>query len=167
MQSKDGSLSDVRIGYGYDVHRLTPGRPLVLGGVRLDHPAGLEGHSDADVLLHAIIDALLGAAGLGDIGHYFPNTEEQWRGASSLEMLSMCSKMLAEQGWQVVNVDATLVAEAPKISPHLGEMRTRIAGRLGIEPVLVNIKATTAEGTGPEGRGEAMSAQAVALLTRR
>ncbi len=154
----------MRVGYGYDIHRLRPGRHLILGGVELQHPTGLDGHSDADVLLHAVIDALLGASGLGDIGGHFPDAEPKWRGASSLDLLARTNKLIRTAGYSVVNVDATVVAEAPRIAPTVPEMRARISDVLGIDTSLVNIKATTAEGSGPEGRGEAISARAVALL---
>jgi len=157
----------VAMGHGYDIHRLVPDRKLILGGVVLDHPLGLEGHSDADVLLHAIMDALLGAAGLGDIGHYFPNTEDKWNDASSLVLLEDVHIMIRYDGWTVGNIDATVIAEAPKIAAHIPRMRRKIASRLGIESSQINIKATTAEGAGPEGRQEAISAHAVTVLIRR
>ncbi|MFN3649052.1 MAG: 2-C-methyl-D-erythritol 4-phosphate cytidylyltransferase [Armatimonadota bacterium] len=159
---------ETRTGFGYDVHRLEPGRPLVLGGVELQHPEGLglEGHSDADVLLHAISDALLGAAALGDIGLHFPNTDEQYRGASSLVLLRVVGERVREQGWDVVNVDAMLLAERPKIGPHVATMRAHIAEALRIEPDRVSIKATTNERLGFVGREEGMSAHAVATLRR-
>jgi 2-C-methyl-D-erythritol 2,4-cyclodiphosphate synthase len=155
------------IGHGYDTHRLVAGRQLVLGGVVFDHPMGLEGHSDADVILHAIMDALLGAAALGDIGRHFPNTDEHWRDTSSLEMLDHTATILTNHGWSVGNVDATVVAEAPRIANHIAQMRSNIASHLSIRESQVNVKATTAEGTGPEGRRESISAHAVALLIRR
>jgi 2-C-methyl-D-erythritol 2,4-cyclodiphosphate synthase len=158
--------TDWRIGLGYDIHRLVQGRRLVLGGVEFDHPTGLDGHSDADVLLHAIMDALLGAAGLGDIGHHFPNDDERWRDASSLDLLARVKELLNDLHWRVANIDATLVAEQPKMGPRVAEMITTIAECLSFDPNRVNIKATTAEGTGAEGRCEAISAQAVALLSR-
>lgn len=155
-----------RIGTGYDVHRLAEGRRLVLGGVKIPHPLGLAGHSDADVLLHALMDALLGAAGLGDIGQHFPPSDQRYKDASSLRLLAQVGEMLAAQGWRVVNVDATVVAEAPRLGPFIGEMRRRIAQTLGIEPEAVSLKATTAEGLGPIGRGEGLEAHAIALLDR-
>lgn len=158
----------VRTGFGYDVHRLVPGRPLVLGGVPLEHPAGLglDGHSDADVLLHAIADALLGAAALGDIGQHFSNTDARYRGVSSLSLLEEVAGMLRAAGWEPVNVDGMLLAERPKIRPHVEEMRARIAAAIGIAPGAVSVKATTNEGLGFEGREEGMAAHAVAAVRR-
>lgn len=158
----------VRTGFGYDVHRLAPDRKLVLGGVELEHPQGLglEGHSDADVLLHAIADALLGAAALGDIGEHFPNTDDRYRGISSLVLLGAVGKLLREQGWAPVNVDAMLLAERPKIRPHVDLMRARIAAALEIAPGCVSVKATTNERLGFEGREEGMAAHAVATIRR-
>lgn len=165
-QGRWASGPSFRIGTGYDVHRLAEGRRLVLGGVEIPHPLGLAGHSDADVLLHALMDALLGAAGLGDIGQHFPPSDQRYTDASSLRLLSQVGEMLAAQGWWVVNVDATVVAEAPRLGPFIGEMRRRIAQTLGIEPEAVSLKATTAEGLGPIGRSEGLEAHAVALLDR-
>ncbi len=153
-----------RTGFGYDVHRLVEGRPLVLGGVAIPHPRGLEGHSDADVLLHAVMDALLGAACLGDIGLHFPNTEPRWKDASSLALLSRVRDLLAAAGFFPLHVDATLIAEAPKIRPHADRMRAAIAGALGIDLDAVNVKATTNERLGCLGREEGMAAQAVATV---
>lgn len=153
-----------RIGQGYDVHRLTPGRDLILGGVRLDHHLGLDGHSDADVLCHAVTDALLGAAGLGDIGRHFPDTEPAWKGADSLDLLARAAAKVRKAGWLAVNVDATLLAERPKIAPHVPLMEANLARALGVEPGAVSIKATTTEGLGPVGRQEGMAALAVALI---
>ena len=159
-----------RSGIGYDVHRLEAGdgvRPLVIGGVILRHPRGLvlSGHSDADVLCHAIADALLGAAGLQDIGHYFPNTDQALRGISSLEILRRVAGTLAEAGARIVNVDSTLVAEEPRIGPFVQEMRERIAGALGIDSQRVGVKATTNECLGFLGRGEGIAAMATASLS--
>lgn len=156
----------LRIGNGYDMHRLVPGRPLILGGQRLEHPAGLglDGHSDADVLVHAIMDALLGALSLGDIGKYFPPEDPQWKGADSLVLLEQVVALVAERGWQVANVDSVVIAERPKLKPHIEPMRRAIATRIGIEPERVGVKATTNEQLGAEGREEGISAQAVALL---
>ena len=156
-----------RSGIGYDVHRCNEGRKLILGGVEIPHAFGLEGHSDADVLSHAIADALLGAMGERDIGHHFPNTDESIRGISSLEILRHVGKILAEKNCRVTNVDATLIAEAPKIGPYLAAMRERIAAALGIEVTQVGIKATTNEGMGALGRGEGMAAMAVAGVEQR
>jgi 2-C-methyl-D-erythritol 2,4-cyclodiphosphate synthase len=153
-----------RSGIGYDVHRFSEGRKLILGGVEIPHAFGLDGHSDADVLSHAIADALLGAIGERDIGHHFPNTDESIRGLSSLEILRRVGTILAERNGHVTNVDATLIAEAPKIGPHLTAMRERIAAALGIEVTQVGIKATTNEGLGALGRGEGMAAMAVASV---
>ncbi len=156
----------LRIGNGYDIHRLVAGRPLILGGQRLEHPAGLglDGHSDADVLVHAIMDALLGALSLGDIGKYFPPEDPQWKGADSLVLLEQVSRLVREHGWSVVNIDSVIVAERPKLKPHIGAMASAIAARLGVEPDRVGVKATTNETLGAEGREEGISCHAVALL---
>jgi 2-C-methyl-D-erythritol 2,4-cyclodiphosphate synthase len=158
------NLLGLRVGYGYDVHRLVPGRPLIIGGVELPYPFGLEGHSDADVLLHAITDALLGAAALGDIGAHFPNDDKRWHNASSLELLKRSCTLVVNAGFTIVNIDSTVVAEEPKLRPHIDEMRKRIAICLGLDGSRIGIKATTAEGTGPEGRQEAITARAVVLI---
>jgi 2-C-methyl-D-erythritol 2,4-cyclodiphosphate synthase len=155
-----------RHGIGYDAHRLVPGRRLVLGGVELDHEHGLEGHSDADVLAHAVIDALLGAAAMGDIGEHFPDTAEEWRDADSIDLVGRVSSMLDDAGLTVVHVDATLVAELPRIAPHRAAMRERLAGALGVDPSAVNVKATRGEGMGFVGRGEGIAALAVATVQR-
>jgi 2-C-methyl-D-erythritol 2,4-cyclodiphosphate synthase len=156
----------LRIGNGYDMHRLVTERPLILGGQRLEHPAGLglDGHSDADVLVHAIMDALLGALSLGDIGKYFPPDDPRWKGADSLVLLEQVNALVRERGWSVVNIDSVIVAERPKLKPHIGAMRAAIAARLGVEPDQVGVKATTNEQLGPEGREEGISCHAVALL---
>ena len=153
-----------RSGIGYDVHRFKEGRKLILGGVEIPHALGLEGHSDADVLSHAIADALLGAIGERDIGHHFPNNDESIRGISSLDILRRVGEILAARNCRVINVDATLIAEAPKIGPHLEAMRNKIATALGIKSADVGIKATTNEGLGALGRGEGMAALAVASV---
>lgn len=153
-----------RTGIGWDSHRLAPGRPLVLGGVRIESDLGLEGHSDADVLTHAVIDALLGAAGLDDIGAHFPDTDPRWEGADSIGLLEAACELVAQAGLAVVNVDATVMLEAPKISELRGEMRERLAAAIGVEPGLVNVKATTGEGMDAVGRGEGAAAIAVATL---
>jgi 2-C-methyl-D-erythritol 2,4-cyclodiphosphate synthase len=154
----------MRVGQGWDTHLLVPGRALVLGGVEIAHSRGLLGHSDADALLHAIIDALLGAAGMGDIGTLFPDTDAQHVGADSAQLLlTVCSRLQAA-GWQVVNIDATVVAQAPKLAPYKAAIQARIAALLGLEPSCVNIKAKTAEGVGPVGSGLSIEAQAIALL---
>jgi 2-C-methyl-D-erythritol 2,4-cyclodiphosphate synthase len=154
----------VRIGIGYDVHGLKAGRDLILGGVHIDHPVGLDGHSDADVLSHAVIDALLGAAALGDIGEHFPDTDPRWQGMSSLDLLEIAAKLVEKGGYRVVNVDATVVAEAPRLHLFLADMQKNIERRLGLEPGFVGIKATSPEGLGALGRGEGIAAQAVALI---
>lgn len=154
----------MRVGIGYDIHRLEAGRGLVLGGVDIPSPAGLVGHSDADVLLHALMDALLGAASLGDIGRHFPPDDDRYNKAASLELLRQVGGMVRRRGFKPANVDLVLVAERPRIAPHVDDMRRRIAEALAIGSDRVSIKATTNEGVGPEGRFEAMSAQAVALL---
>jgi 2-C-methyl-D-erythritol 2,4-cyclodiphosphate synthase len=153
----------IRVGSGFDAHAFHASRPLVLGGVTIpDHP-GLAGHSDADVVSHAIGDALLGAAGMGDLGAMFPS-EEKWRGASSLDLLAEIARMLDAQGWSVVNVDATVVAEEPRLSPHVAEMSARVAVALGIDDESVSVKATTTDGVGFTGRREGIAAMAVALI---
>lgn len=153
-----------RSGIGYDAHRFAEGRKLILGGVEIAHSRGLEGHSDADVLSHAIVDALLGAIGERDIGHHFPNTDETIRGISSLEILRRVGEILAAKNYRIANLDATLIAEAPKIGPHLERMRETIASALGIERMSVGLKATTNEGMGAIGREEGMAAMAVASV---
>jgi len=154
----------MRIGQGYDVHALVPGRKLVIGGVQIPYHLGLEGHSDADVLLHAICDALLGAAGLGDIGRHFPDTDPQYSEIDSRELLRGVAKQLAAQKYRVVNVDATVLAQAPRMAPHFARMTGNIAADLGVAPAAVNLKATTTEGLGAIGRGEGIGAMAVALI---
>jgi 2-C-methyl-D-erythritol 2,4-cyclodiphosphate synthase len=154
----------VRIGIGYDVHRLKAGRDLILGGVHIEHPVGLDGHSDADVLTHAVIDALLGAAALGDIGEHFPDTDPRWKGMSSLDLLEIAAKLVEKAGYRVVNVDATVVAEAPRLHLFLADMQKNIERRLGLEHGLVGVKATSPEGLGALGRAEGIAAQAVALI---
>ena len=157
---------NVRIGEGWDVHALVPGRPLILGGVNIPHTAGLLGHSDADVLLHAITDAVLGAAGLGDIGRHFPDTDPQFKGADSSVLLAEAMRRVRAQGWELVNVDSTVVAQAPKLAPHMPAMVQRVAQILAVDVGQVNIKAKTAERLGPEGEGLSMQARAVVLLQR-
>lgn len=154
----------LRVGQGYDVHRLVAGRRLVLGGEEIPAAKGLAGHSDADVLLHALGDALLGAAGLGDLGEHFPPNDEIWRDAHSVDLLRKILEMVGERGWRVVNCDLTLIAEAPKLAPHRASIRRRIAEELGVEFGDVGLKATTNEGLGALGRGEGMAALAVVLL---
>lgn len=154
----------MRIGNGYDVHRLQQGRRLVLGGVEIDYPLGLLGHSDADVLLHAIGDALLGAAGLGDIGRHFPDSDERYRGISSLYLLEEIGNKLSEAGFTIINIDSTVIAQKPRLAPYIETMVHNIARVLHIEKEQVNVKATTTEGLGLEGREEGISAMAVALI---
>ncbi|GLU31794.1 2-C-methyl-D-erythritol 2,4-cyclodiphosphate synthase [Trinickia caryophylli] len=155
---------DYRIGQGYDVHALVPGRPLIIGGVTVPYERGLLGHSDADVLLHAITDALFGAAGLGDIGRHFPDTDARFAGANSRVLLRECAARLAQAGFSIRNVDSTVIAQAPKLAPHIEAMRANIAEDLGLAPSRVNVKAKTNEKLGYLGRGEGIEAQAVVLL---
>ena len=157
-------MSAFRCGIGYDAHRLVSGRKLILGGVKIPHPRGLEGHSDADVLSHAVADAVLGALGAGDIGKHFPNTDESIRGISSIEILRHVATIAAQKNARVVNVDATVLAEAPKISPHIAAMQEKIANALGVKANAISIKATTNEGLGAIGRSEGMAAIAVASV---
>ena len=154
----------MRIGQGYDVHRLVEGRDLVLGGVKIPYEKGLLGHSDADVLVHAVMDALLGAAGERDIGYHFPDTDERYKGASSIVLLEEVMKILASKGLKPVNIDATIMAQKPKLSPFIEEMRENIAGATGLDKDFVNVKATTEEGLGFTGTGEGMKASAVCLV---
>lgn len=154
----------MRIGIGFDAHRFTEGRPLVLGGVEIPYPLGLAGHSDADVIIHAIMDAILGALGKADIGYHFPDTDLKYKGVSSLILLSEVANVVREAGFLIVNIDAVAILEEPKLSPYREEMRKKIAGTLGISPEQVNVKATTTEGLGFTGAKEGMAAQAVALL---
>jgi 2-C-methyl-D-erythritol 2,4-cyclodiphosphate synthase len=154
----------VRAGIGYDAHRLRAGRELVLGGVRIEYPLGLDGHSDADVLTHAVIDALFGAAALGNIGTHFPASDERWKGASSLELLKLAAGSLKQAGYRIINVDSTVIAEEPRLQSHLETMKTNIAGCLGIEAGAVGVKATSPEGLGALGRKLGIAAQAIALI---
>jgi len=155
----------LRIGEGWDIHALVPGRPLLIGGVQVPFERGLLGHSDADVLLHAITDALLGAAGLGDIGRHFPDTDEQFRGADSMRLLAEAARRVRAEGWQIGNIDSTVIAQAPRLAPHVEAMRSRIAQALQLAPFQVNVKAKTAERLGPVGEGAAIEARAIVLLT--
>lgn len=157
---------DIRIGQGYDVHPLVPGRALIVGGVTIPYSMGLHGHSDADVLLHAITDALLGAAGLGDIGRMFPDSEVRWQGADSRMLLRDALAAVRAAGWRVGNIDCTVIAQAPRIAPYVAQMREHIAADLGIAPERVNVKGKTTERLGFAGRGEGIAAEAVALLLR-
>ncbi|HJR53998.1 MAG TPA: 2-C-methyl-D-erythritol 2,4-cyclodiphosphate synthase [Gemmatimonadota bacterium] len=159
-------MSEQRVGFGFDAHRFADGRPLILGGVRLDHPRGLAGWSDADALLHAIADAVLGAAALGDIGRHFPPADPAWKDSDSRRILAAAVALVARDGWTVENVDATVLAEAPRIGPHADAMRAEIAAACAIELERVSVKATTMEGMGFIGREEGIAATAVALLSR-
>jgi 2-C-methyl-D-erythritol 2,4-cyclodiphosphate synthase len=159
-------VMNIRIGNGYDIHQLSPNRPLILGGVNIPHELGLVGHSDADVLTHAIMDALLGALSLGDIGHYFPPSDPQWKGADSLKLLYQVNGLLLDRGWQVVNIDSVIVAERPKLKPHLSAMGDRLSKVLNLQPDQISIKATTNEKLGPVGREEGIAAYAVTLLEK-
>jgi len=155
----------IRVGHGYDVHQLVAGRDLILGGVKIPHAKGLLGHSDADVLLHAICDACLGAAGLGDLGRHFPDTDPRYKGIDSRDLLRHVEALLDERGWRLENVDSTIIAQAPKLAPHIPTMVTNIAADLGISADCVNVKATTTEKLGFAGREEGIAAHAVVLLT--
>ncbi|MFZ0106815.1 MAG: 2-C-methyl-D-erythritol 2,4-cyclodiphosphate synthase [Thiobacillus sp.] len=159
-------MTDMRIGHGFDVHAFAAERKLIIGGVEIPHQFGLAGHSDADVLLHAICDALLGAAGLGDIGRHFPDNDPRFKGIDSRELLRDVAKRIRALGWRALNVDATIIAQAPKMAPHIAAMVANIAADLGIEPGCVNVKATTTEKLGFTGRGEGIAAEAVCLLTK-
>lgn len=154
----------MRVGMGYDVHRLVPERDLIIGGVKIPYEKGLLGHSDADVLLHAIMDALLGAAALGDIGKHFPDNDPAYKGADSLMLLGRVGEILSEEGYVIKNIDSTIIAQKPKMAPHIEQMRRNIADTLGLDISRVNVKATTEEGLGFTGTGEGISAQAVALI---
>jgi 2-C-methyl-D-erythritol 2,4-cyclodiphosphate synthase len=158
-------MAAIRIGNGYDIHRLVGDRPLILGGVNIPHELGLLGHSDADVLTHAIMDALLGALSLGDIGHYFPPTDPQWKGADSLKLLEQVHQLIQDKGWQINNIDAVIVAERPKLKPHIQAMRDRLATVLHLAADQVGVKATTNETLDAVGREEGIAAYAVVLLT--
>lgn len=156
----------MRVGIGYDVHRLVEGRSLIIGGVEIPYHLGLEGHSDADVLVHAVMDALLGAAGAGDIGKHFPDTDPRYRGISSLLLLKRVINLLTARHWEVGNVDAVIIAQAPKMAPYINQMRENIARNMFVAPEQVNVKATTTEKLGFAGRGEGIAAQAVACIYR-
>ena len=157
----------MRVGMGYDVHKLTEGRKLILGGVDIPWEKGLLGHSDADVLIHAVMDALLGAAALGDIGKHFPDTDPAYKGISSIKLLVHVADLLRENGYEVGNIDATVIAQKPKMAPHIPQMRRNMAEALGISESKLNIKATTEEGLGFTGRGEGIASQAICLLTEK
>ena len=156
----------MRIGMGYDVHKLVPERKLILGGVTIPYELGLLGHSDADVLLHAIMDSLLGAAALGDIGKHFPDTDDKFKGISSIKLLTEVGKLISEKGYKIENIDATIIAQKPKMSPHIPLMRENIASALNIELDKINVKATTEEGLGFTGEGKGISSQSICLLTK-
>ncbi|WP_053843229.1 2-C-methyl-D-erythritol 2,4-cyclodiphosphate synthase [Paracidovorax avenae] len=160
------TLPPFRVGEGWDIHALVPGRRLVIGGVDIPHTMGLLGHSDADVLLHAVTDALLGAAGLGDIGSHFPDTDERFKGADSMVLLVEAARRVRERGHEIGNIDSTVIAQAPRLAPHIPAMREGIARSLGLQPDQVNVKAKTAERMGPVGQGMAMEARAAVLLFR-
>ena len=160
-------ITDIRIGHGYDVHRLTEGRKLILGGVEIPHVTGLLGHSDADVLTHAVMDAILGALALGDIGKHFPDTDPTYKGADSLLLAKHVVDLMKEKGWCIGNIDATVIAQAPKLAPYIEKMRGNIAAAFDCAPDAVNVKATTEEGLGFTGTGEAIAAHAVCLLVKR
>jgi 2-C-methyl-D-erythritol 4-phosphate cytidylyltransferase / 2-C-methyl-D-erythritol 2,4-cyclodiphosphate synthase len=166
VQPEGQDMGPLRVGTGYDLHRLAAGRPLVLGGVEIPHAAGLAGHSDADALSHAITDAILGAAGAGDIGRHFPDTDARWAGASSLELLRQAAGMVRQAGFLVVNVDAVVIAERPRLAPHIADMRERLAQAMGIGASSVSVKGKTNEGVGELGRGDAIAVHAVALVAR-
>ena len=153
-----------RVGFGFDSHRFEPGKPLRLGGVGIEHPAGLAGHSDGDAALHALIDAMFGAAGVGDIGEHFAETDQRWAGADSADLLTEAQMALAEMGWVVANCDVTIMCESPRLEPHKHAMRQRIGDLLGLDVSFVSVKAKTAEGMGPIGAGEGIAAYAVVLL---
>jgi len=160
------ALPALRIGEGWDTHALVTGRPLILGGITIPHSHGLLGHSDADALAHAITDALLGAAGLGDIGRHFPDTDPAFKGADSMQLLGEAARRVRAEGWAIANVDSTIVAQAPKMAPHIPAMRLALAQALGLGAEAVNVKAKTAEKMGPVGEGRAIEARAVCLLVR-
>lgn len=156
----------MRIGIGYDIHRLEAGRPLILGGINIPHTKGLVGHSDADAVCHAITDAMLGALALGDLGSHFPDTDPQYKGADSVNLMQVVLEKLLALGWAIANIDVNIVAQSPRLRPYIGPMRARVAGALGVDVGQVSIKARTNELVGPEGREEAISTQAVVLLAR-
>jgi 2-C-methyl-D-erythritol 2,4-cyclodiphosphate synthase len=157
-------MTNIRIGNGYDIHKLVEGRPLILGGIEISHTVGLLGHSDADVLTHAIMDAMLGALSLGDIGHYFPPTDPQWAGANSLILLEQVNELVRSRGWEIGNIDSVIVAERPKLKPHIKDMQDKLAKVLLLNRDRVSIKATTNEKLGPVGREEGIAAYSVVLL---
>jgi 2-C-methyl-D-erythritol 2,4-cyclodiphosphate synthase len=161
------TIPNLRIGEGWDIHALVEGRPLILGGVHIPYSLGLQGHSDADVLCHAITDALLGAAAMGDIGQHYPDTDERFKGADSLALLAETARRVRSEGWEINNIDSTVIAQAPKLAPHINHIRQRLSSALGLIVSQVSVKAKTAEKMGPVGECKAMEARAVCLLTRR
>jgi 2-C-methyl-D-erythritol 2,4-cyclodiphosphate synthase len=166
LEGNGGGPAQYRTGLGYDAHRLVEGRPLILGGIEIPHDRGLEGHSDADVLLHALIDAILGAAGMGDIGTLFPSSDPGLRGISSVEMLTRVMGPVREAGWRIENVDGTIVAQRPRLSPHTPRMKTAVARALGVEEERVNVKSKTTDGLGFAGSEEGMAAYCIVLMSR-
>ncbi len=160
-------MAEIRVGHGYDVHRLVPGRDMIIGGEKIEYELGLLGHSDADVLTHAIMDSLLGAAALGDIGRHFPDCSDEYLGISSLSLLSRVSEMLSHKGYKIVNIDATVILQRPKIARYIGKICENISDTLGLDPDRVNVKATTEEGLGFTGVGQGVAAHAVALLEKQ
>jgi 2-C-methyl-D-erythritol 2,4-cyclodiphosphate synthase len=160
-------MTGLRVGHGFDAHRLVAGRKLLLGGVEVPHERGLEGHSDGDCLLHAVCDALLGAAAAGDMGHHFPSSDERWKGASSLTFLDATARLVAGKGYVVENVDATVVAQEPRLAPHVDRMRETVARHLGLEKDAVSVRAKSPDGLGAIGRAEGIAAQATVLLARK
>jgi 2-C-methyl-D-erythritol 2,4-cyclodiphosphate synthase len=165
-RNRRGVVVRVRVGIGHDTHRLVAGRPLILGGVRIEHPLGLDGHSDADVVFHAVADALLGAAALGDIGEHFPDTDPEWRGLDGGRLLAEVVGLVENAGWRPVNCDVIIHAQAPKLTPYKATIKANVARRLGVDPSAVNVKAKTGERVGPVGRCEAIQCEAVVLLER-
>lgn len=159
-------MAEMRIGHGFDVHRLVPDRKLILGGIEIPYELGLLGHSDADVLAHALMDAMLGACAMGDIGHLFPDNDDRFLGADSMKLLEEVTRATAEKGWQLGNCDVTVICQKPKLAPYIDEMRENLADVIGVEPCQISVKATTTEKLGFTGRGEGIAAEAVCIMTR-
>ena len=159
-------MAEMRIGHGFDVHRLVPDRKLILGGIEIPYELGLLGHSDADVLAHALMDAMLGACAMGDIGHLFPDNDDRFLGADSMKLLEEVTRVTAEKGWQLGNCDITVICQKPKLAPYIDEMRENLADVIGVEPCQISVKATTTEKLGFTGRGEGIAAEAVCIMTR-
>ncbi len=159
-------MAEMRIGHGFDVHRLVPDRKLILGGIEIPYELGLLGHSDADVLAHALMDAMLGACAMGDIGHLFPDNDDRFLGADSMKLLEEVTRVTAEKGWQLGNCDVTVICQKPKLAPYIDEMRENLADVIGVEPCQISVKATTTEKLGFTGRGEGIAAEAVCIMTR-